>query len=203
MKSILSRHPLLLAAFALLLIAAAPGRAHAAFLLTLTQPGGNVVMNGSGSLNTTALTLQGSGAFFNDNLGPSAAFAVAGMAPLGTNGASGYTGLTVIPTSFGPGGPAVASSTTGGIAGVAGFSKTLFVPANYVSGTVFTDSATFNNTTLAGLGFTPGTYIFSWGTGANADSLTITSVVPEPSTWAVFIAGSVSLLGVGFRRRQS
>ena len=171
-----------------LLLLVAPGRTHAAFLLTLSQSGANVVMNGSGSLNTTALTLQGSGAFFNDNLGPSAAFAVAGTT-LGTGGASGYTGLTVVPTSFGPGGPALASSTTGSIAGVAGFNKTLFAPTNYVSGTVFTDSATFNNTTLAGLGFTPGTYTFSWGTGANADSLTVVGGVPEPSTWTLLAAG--------------
>ena len=33
---------------------------------------------------------------------------------------------------------------------------------------------TFNNATFASLGFTPGTYIYTWGKGGTADSLTIT-----------------------------
>jgi hypothetical protein len=43
---------------------------------------------------------------------------------------------------------------------------------------------------FASLGLTPGSYLYHWGSGANADSLTIEignpgGAVPEASTWAM------------------
>ncbi len=61
---------------------------------------------------------------------------------------------------------------------------------------------TFNGATFATLGFTPGTYTSTWGTGANADALTVTSAVPEPSTWALRGLG-VAGLGLTLRRRAA
>src|SRR5205807_10308158 len=43
----------------------------------------------------------------------------------------------------------------------------LIVPRGYVSGTALSDSATYNGKTFATLGVTPGTYVWTWGTGAN------------------------------------
>jgi hypothetical protein len=48
---------------------------------------------------------------------------------------------------------------------------------------------TFSNATLSSLGFTPGTYIYTWGSAQTADTLIVTSipniptVVPEAGTW--------------------
>ena len=71
-----------------------------------------------------------------------------------------------------------------------------------ISGTLLTDSTTFAGT-FASIGFTPGTYTYTWGTGATADSLTVTSVVPEPSTWTMLAFGGVGLLGLILRRRAT
>jgi hypothetical protein len=38
----------------------------------------------------------------------------------------------------------------------------IYVPSGYVSGTSLSDTATWDNTTIAGLGLTGGTYTYSW-----------------------------------------
>ena len=80
----------------------------------------------------------------------------------------------------------------------------LLVPQGYVSNTALSDSMTFNNATLASLGVTPGTYVWSWGAGANQNFTLIIggAGVPDGSS-------TVSLLGFGLlglaalRRRLS
>jgi len=63
------------------------------------------------------------------------------------------------------------------------------VPQGYVSGNALTDSMTFNNATLASLGVTPGTYVWSWGSGlANQDFTLQIGAVPDDGS-------TVSLLG--------
>ena len=50
---------------------------------------------------------------------------------------------------------------------------TLFVPQGYVSGAALSDSMTFNNATFASLGVTPGTYVWTWGTGLPNQNFTL------------------------------
>ena len=83
-----------------------------------------------------------------------------------------YGGLFTGPTSFGSGWlclPAVAAETLSAFISFvldgSGPNGLLVVPQGYVSGAALSDSMTFNNATFASLGVTPGTYVWTWGTG--------------------------------------
>jgi hypothetical protein len=49
----------------------------------------------------------------------------------------------------------------------------LLVPQGYASGAGLSDSMTFNNATFASLGVTPGTYVWTWGTGLENQNFTL------------------------------
>jgi hypothetical protein len=153
-----------------------PTNAPAGFTATVSQVGPNVVWSGSGSFNLTDLT-------FNQNIpgvstGYNAQNAQFIIGP--TSSVSTYSGssFTVHPSSFGGIGSAAVSSTSGSVFGIVqtgGITapREVLVPQGYVSGTVISGSATFNGTTIAGMGLTSGTYVWSWGSGAGAGSLTL------------------------------
>jgi hypothetical protein len=76
------------------------------------------------------------------------------------------------PGPFGDGTDIGPNSAVGDIFGVNGESQ-IGLPVGYVSGTAFTSGATWDSTTLAALGVTPGIYQWTWGSGADADSFTL------------------------------
>ena len=49
--------------------------------------------------------------------------------------------------------------------------RVIVVPDGYVSGTTISGSTTYASQTISSMGLSGGTYIWSWGAGANASSL--------------------------------
>jgi hypothetical protein len=50
---------------------------------------------------------------------------------------------------------------------------------------------------------TPGKYVYTWGSGPDADSLTVDiGSVPEPSTWAMMLLGFAGLAYAGYRKTK-
>jgi len=145
-----------------------------AYTVTLQQVGANVVATGSGAIDLTGLN-------FGTTLTNGQALIVANEAQIFTGPTSLtsfdlYTGLSG-PTDFGSGFVKFANSGSGDLVGIGAF-ELLIVPHGYISGNPLSDSMTFNNATFSSLGVTPGTYVWTWGTGYVGDWVT------EPELYA-------------------
>jgi hypothetical protein len=171
MKS-LPKKLLLLAVFAIAVTSFFSVRPAESFTVTLEQVGANVVATGSGAINLTGLTFASAGFFASGGMGPS----IANLVVADGTDLSLYTGFSG-PSSFGPGTITNASSDSGdsvSIIGAAVFpGPGIFLPAGYVSGTALSDSSTYNSATFASLGVTPGTYVWTWGTGLPDQNFTL------------------------------
>jgi hypothetical protein len=153
--------------------------AQAAFVMTIQEVGSDVDVFGSGSINLTALTGVGSSG------SAGAIIPVFATIVSGSGAADVYEGLSG-PTSFGSGtGADPASSTSGQAVGIGDAALDFFVPSGYVSGTSISSAMAFSGQTLASLGATPGTYVWTWGEGVDADSFTL-DIIPEPVSVLLF-----------------
>ena len=171
------------------------------YIVTFSQVGPDVVASGSGAIDLNGLTFITSGST-NPEVAPAFATEVTGAAGAVTeySGASG-------PVSFGSGVFTGATTGTGDLVGIqqlinqpAGF---VFVPTGYASGATLSDTATYTGQTFATLGLTPGTYEWTWGTGATADSFTLEiGAVPEPGSLPLLVMGLAGL-GMVVRRRRA
>jgi hypothetical protein len=171
--------------------------AQAGYTVTLQQVGPDVVATGSGAIDLTGLNfllsrpiepgIQPSGGAFSDGS------IVTGPTP--TTMVDSYYFALSGPTNFGSPVGTLASSGSGNKVGIGG-GHSLHVPRGYVSGTFLSDSATYSGETLASLGVTPGTYVWTWGTGANQNfTLQIeTPVLASTAIWYLdnnfFVAGA-------------
>jgi len=163
-----------------------------AVTFSIQEIGSDVVFTGSGTIDLEGLGAPAS-AGWSGSVSPSNAWAIVGAG----GDADVYT-VSVFPTNIGSGGTTFADANTGDLFGV--FKSHLYVPQDYISGSSLLGTSTFSGQSLASLGLTEGVYTWSWGSGGNADSATLTiSAVPEPGTWAL-AAGIVSLGFVGLKR---
>lgn len=194
LKYIKRSAPVLGAAMLIVAGLSAPA-ANAAYIVTLTEVGSNVVATGGGSLNVSGLTLLGTS---NESPEIAAKFAILDTGSAGSTDV--YAGVAG-PANFGNGNPVFASSASGSIVGIdIGLGPQLEVPRNYVSGSALANSATYLNATFNSLGLTPGTYVYTFGTGANADTFTVqigpaAASVPEPAT-ALLLTLPFGLIGL-------
>jgi FG-GAP-like repeat len=151
--------------------------AQAGYTVTLRQVGPDVVATGSGAIDLHGLTFSG-----------------------GSGLGAYYTGHTIEPTSFGrfPLSSSVITVISGKFAYIATTGTHEFVlrVPGYVSGTALSGSLTYGGASLATLGVTPGTYVWTWGTGAN-QNFTLQIKTPGPASTAIwylnnnaFVAGT-------------
>ncbi len=154
-------------------------------IVTFSHIGANVVAQGTGTLDVASLTLVGPGTS-GDSHPPRQKLEQAPI-PQTTS-----TGASLGPTSFSTGEIVVALSTSGNIAGNEGaVGNYLITPDNYTSDTTLSGSATWDSTNISGLGLTPGTYTWNWGSGATADFFEVVPAsVPEPTTMFLWAAQS-------------
>jgi hypothetical protein len=113
-----------------------------------------------------------------------------------------YEGISG-PTSIGTGDPTLASAGSGDFFGVEGIQARLLVPDGYISGNPLAATNTWAGQSFSSLGLTPGTYTWTWGSGATADFLTVQVgpvAVPEPSTLS--LAGIAGVVGLAYAARR-
>jgi hypothetical protein len=158
----------------------------------MTEVGSDVVANGSGSFNLTGLTYENSGSSAVE-INPSSG-------EVGVGGGGFFDDLYFNNAGFGPGliGPTFGSGghVTPSSGSLTGFllpnDGSLLLPQGYASDAALTESSTYSGTTFASLGITPGTYTWTWDTGAN--SLVLNVIVPEPTSLALFGAAAFGLI---------
>jgi protein with PEP-CTERM/exosortase system signal len=178
--------------------------AQANYIVTLQQVGPNVVATGSGAFDLTGLPIKARGSS-QPLIQPFLGNIVTGS----SNSCDAYGTTITGPDNFGIGiETGLVSIGTGDLVGMAfngGNSSFLLVPVGYVSGTALSSSATYNNLTLGAPVVTPGTYVWTWGDGADQSfTLQIGSVgvpgVPDGGS-TVSLLGC-ALLGLAALRRK-
>jgi hypothetical protein len=167
---------------------------------TIQQVGSDVVMTGSGSVNTAGLTSNGT-AERAGSVNP--AFSAFAMGSPSTVTDTFWASLTGTKPAIGTGAFTLASSGTGDSFGLVTLGNGgLYLPPTYVSGAALSGQSTFAGTTLSGLGLTTGNYTWTWGSGANAGSAVMSiSAVPEPSTYALAVIATGVMAAVARRRK--
>jgi hypothetical protein len=170
---------------ALVLAAAAAQNAHAAYTVTFSQVGANVVARGSGSIDTSQLIFETTGTLSPFVLpGDGEEITGAAASPI-----AAFAALIFPFTPFGFGGGAPATSGTGDIVAIDVSDEVIGVPIDYESLAPLSDTATYDGQTLASLGLNPGTYVYDIVTPDYTDTFTVKVVIPEASTWVMLLVG--------------
>jgi len=174
----------------------------AAVTINFIEAGGNVVATSSGTLNTSSLT-------------PTSQLSTTSGSVAGTSFSASWNCVLLVGTDpseadtyrfanwtndntdvCDTGDRYGASSGSGNFVGVIslnGSNDGIYVPNNYVSGSPISGSSTWSSATFASLGLVPGSYVFTFGTGAAADSITVNiGPVIGPPPVGYTVSGTVS-----------
>lgn len=171
------------------------------YVVTLQDAGSNVIATGSGSIDLTGLSLEdGTSRANHSYVSPTQAIISTGGCCYITYETEHFTG----PTSFGTGGATFANQQSGSPVGIyVPSASELVVYALYpYGGGSISSSATWNNTTIASLGITPGTYTWSWGSGADQSFTLDVATTPLPASLPLFAAGLGGLGLLGWTRKR-
>lgn len=172
----------------------------AAIVINISEVGPDVYLEGSGTVNTTGLTIHTSPYIFNRLIPTSGAVGTGAYSP--SIRTHWYQNVATGPSSFGSGSTVDPTSGSGDRFLLVGETGSIFVPFGYTSGDSLSGNATWANSTLSSLGLTPGSYTWTWGTGPNADTWTVNiTAVPEPHQYAM--AAGLGLVGLGLWRRHA
>ena len=176
------------------------GGAQAAYTVTVSQVGPNVVANGSGTIDMTGL-VNGGIAVMPAQIRPvDARLRTGGVGPV--NGYSGVVG----PASFGTGFSAFPTTSSNDPVEIYGQTGIVAVPAGYIAGSLLNSTSTWNATTIAGLGLTPGTYTWVWAGDSftvNILAPTAAASIPTLSEWGLIgMSVLLSMFGIAYTRRR-
>ncbi|HEX3817508.1 MAG TPA: hypothetical protein VHW03_04385 [Chthoniobacterales bacterium] len=174
--------------------------ANAAFIINALQVGPDVVFSGSGSIDLTAWTPHGpqsnGDSFFiqPDVAGIFFAFSMFDYYSAPAN----YSG----PSHFGLAGDTeYANFGAGDVFGFQNTSELLGVPVGYQSGDPLSASMTFSNQTFTTLEINPGSYIWSWGSGATADYIRLNvGPLSVPESGSTLLMLGMVVAGYAVRR---
>ncbi len=170
-------------------------------MVYIYQSGSNVVSSYSGTIDLTGLTANGVDGTTHAYIWGANAVELFGPTVAGQPVYLGISG----PTNFGDGPATFASSSTGDTFGFGGLGQDLLLPLGYVSGSFISGTDTWDDTTIAGLGLTPGTYNYTWGTGTDGSfAFNVGAApVPEPSSVGLLSLFALTLVLLRGRRASS
>jgi hypothetical protein len=177
--------------------------AQAAYIVNATETGGDVVFEGSGSLDLTertfiSTTSRGAGVL------PSALLAIGGGTGALSDDYSTSSSFISGPLSIGPGTTFTPESSgihTGDLVTFYFDGSFLSVPTGIQSGDNLSGTSTFGGHTFATLGIAPGTYEWTWGSGATTDSYKLNvGAVPVPAAVWLFGSGLLGLIGIARKK---
>ena len=181
------------------------GGARAAIVVTIAPSGNDVVATSAGTINSGVCTSTQDAAIGQGGIAPMIRTLIFGAPQsLATRCITTITS----PAVFGSGGTTFSSSSSG--APLLLGTNLFFGPRNFNSSTSFSSTMTFAGNTLAGMGLTLGSYIFTLTNGPTSDTVTINinssapnpPVPPQPiptlSEWAQIVMMLIMIATAGF-----